>query len=210
MAYFDVVLAPRFGADGFESSEAAEEIKRIFKEAGIADPSSFETAEDYRKAIEERSAAVAGNPVAKHQLLAVLDLLWMTNLEDLEALSESVGLRAYGQKDPLVEYRQEASRLFKAFWGNFNAWIFGNMFKIAGVPAGAGGMTVQSGMAPTSAPAALRYAGGENESGKGKIGRNDPCPCGSGKKWKKCGLLNTEEHQKNMAMGGKKHEVTGG
>ncbi len=49
-----------------------------------------------------------------------------------------------------------------------------------------------------------------SEMGPGaKIGRNDPCPCGSGKKWKKCGLLNTEEHQKNMASGGKKHEVTG-
>ena len=56
---------------------------------------------------------------------------------------------------------------------------------------------------PSTAPA--------SEMGPGeKIGRNDPCPCGSGKKWKKCGLMNTEEHQKNMAQGGAKHEVTGG
>ena len=43
-----------------------------------------------------------------------------------------------------------------------------------------------------------------------KAGRNDPCPCGSDRKWKQCGLPNTEEHQRNMAHGGKKHEVTGG
>ncbi len=44
-----------------------------------------------------------------------------------------------------------------------------------------------------------------------KFGRNDPCPCGSGKKWKKCGLLNTEEHRRNMAQkSGAIHEVTGG
>jgi hypothetical protein len=54
-----------------------------------------------------------------------------------------------------------------------------------------------------SAPASEMAAGS-------KIGRNDPCPCGSKKKWKHCGLLNTEEHQMNMAQGGAKHEVTGG
>ncbi len=63
-------------------------------------------------------------------------MLWMTNLEDLDALQEAVGLRAYGQRDPLVEYRQEASRLFKVFWGNFNGWVFGNIFKI-GAESGA-------------------------------------------------------------------------
>ena len=134
----------------------------------------------------------------------------MTNLEDLEALQESVGLRAYAQRDPLVEYRHEASGLFKNFWGNFNGWIFNNMFKLVAQGAGgAGGSAVSASAAninmniPGAPPA--------SEMGPGaKIGRNDPCPCGSGKKWKKCGLLNTEEHQKNMASGGKKHEVTGG
>ena len=60
-------------------------------------------------------------------------------------------------------------------------------------------------------PAATHGSAPASEMGPDpKIGRNDPCPCGSKKKWKHCGLLNTEEHQMNMAQGGAKHEVTGG
>ncbi len=80
---------------------------------------------------------VAEHALAKNQLLGILDMLWMTNLEDLEALQESVGLRAYAQRDPLVEYRHEASGLFKNFWGNFNEWIFNNMFKLVAQRRGA-------------------------------------------------------------------------
>ncbi len=119
-------------------------------------------------------------------------MLWMTNLEDLEALQESVGLRAYGQRDPLVEYRHEASRLFKDFWRNFNGIVFVNMFKLADAPtAGAGaGADLQN--------RASKIVGANVNAVGDKIGRNDPCPCGSGKKYKKCGLLNTEEHQRLM------------
>lgn len=138
----------------------------------------------------------------------------MTNLEDLDALQEAVGLRAYAQRDPLVEYRQEASRLFKDFWHNFDGWIFSNIFKLAAqtnaVAAGSGA-NASAGMpaAAINIPAGAQALSGGNGP-HGKIGRNDPCPCGSNKKWKKCGLLNTEEHQRNMATGGRKHEVTGG
>jgi preprotein translocase subunit SecA len=146
-------------------------------------------------------------------------MLWMTNLEDLEALQESVGLRAYAQRDPLVEYRHEASILFKSFWGNFNGWIFNNMFKLVAQSQQGGGASVNgnAGSAGGAAkfglniPAAAHGSAPASERGPGpKIGRNDPCPCGSKKKWKHCGLLNTEEHQMNMAQGGAKHEVTGG
>lgn len=169
-------------------------------------PGDAETPEQYQELLKKRSAEIAENPLARNQLLGILDMLWMTNLEDLEALSESVGLRAYGQRDPLVEYRQEASRLFKSFWGNFNAWVFSNIFKL-----GAGAGQTGGGAAQGGASAAVRAAQAGNASGE-KIGRNDPCFCGSGKKYKKCGLINSEEHQKNMANGGAKpkHEVTGG
>ena len=176
--------------------------------------------ETYRELIERRSAEIAENPLARNQLLGILDMLWMTNLEDLDALQEAVGLRAYGQRDPLVEYRQEASKLFKMFWGNFDGWVFGNMFKPAAAASGAGGQVVAgSGRnIALNVPAQAAGGGGSGGSGADKIGRNDPCPCGSNKKWKKCGMLNTEEHQRNMAAGGgrgaakakPKHEVTGG
>ncbi|HEY5220793.1 MAG TPA: preprotein translocase subunit SecA [Candidatus Paceibacterota bacterium] len=216
VAHFTAAIAPtlgqptQYGHDDVPTGE--EEARKAFKEAGIVtDPAALQTEDDFIQAIREKSAGVAEYMLAKNQLLGILDMLWMTNLEDLEALQESVGLRAYAQRDPLVEYRQEASRLFKSFWGNFNGWIFNNMFKLAA--QGANGAAPGSNVANGAANMNLRIPGAPpaSEMGPGaKIGRNDPCPCGSGKKWKKCGLLNTEEHQKNMASGGKKHEVTGG
>jgi preprotein translocase subunit SecA len=220
LAYFDAAFSNDFADHPTETREA---ITKALKEAGIirgneavgageiADNKSFE---DYLKLIEEKSAAVAEHPMAKNQLLGILDMLWMTNLEDLEALSEAVGLRAYAQRDPLVEYRHEASRLFKAFWGNFNAWVFNNLFKLVNAPnangGGAGSGSANSG-AVMQVPSSVNTAPGGTLSGADKVGRNDPCPCGSGKKYKRCGLVNTEEHQRFMlAKSGPKHEVTGG
>lgn len=163
---------------------------------------------DYEELLKRRSAEITADPMTLNRALSVLDLLWMNHLEDLEALSDSVRLRAYGQKDPLVEYRREAHRTFQDFWTNFNGWIFSNLFKLA-QPEGQG----QPG-APmvSSGPATAVHthphthdhsheASSTSQPGQGanKIGRNDPCPCGSGKKYKKCGLLNTEEHRKLMA-----------
>ena len=205
-AHFNAAFAPGFGEYGAALEVAKEEARKAFKEGGIADAAiadALEKEDDFIGTIKEKSVAVAEHPLAKNQLIGILDMLWMTNLEDLEALQESVGLRAYAQRDPLVEYRHEASVLFKGFWGNFNAWIFNNMFKLAAQSNAVAGGTNFGLNIPVVAPA--------SEMGPGeKIGRNDPCPCGSKKKWKKCGLLNTEEHQSNMAQGGAKHEVTGG
>ena len=214
-AYVDAA----FGVD-FENRK--EEIGKAFEEAGIGyRVSGIEPIGDTRLAIPEsiaaahdliaaRAALVAENPLARNQLLSILDMLWMTNLEDLEALQESVGLRAYGQRDPLVEYRQEASRLFKAFWGNYNAFVFSNVFKLA-VSDTSGIVNRASGMGNGQSPMIKKMAIPHTPYPMPeKVGRNDPCPCGSGRKWKQCGLLNTDEHQKNTAMGGKKHEVTGG
>jgi preprotein translocase subunit SecA len=238
IAHFNAAIAPTLGqpvAYGHnDASKPEEAARKAFKEAGIvsadttdasaADTSTsapaLETEDDFIQAIHTKSGAVAEHALAKNQLLGILDMLWMTNLEDLEALQESVGLRAYAQRDPLVEYRHEASILFKSFWGNFNGWIFNNMFKLA-AQAQQGGGAATAGVSANSnvgsASGASKFglnipaAAPVSEMGSGpKIGRNDPCPCGSKKKWKHCGLLNTEEHQKNMAQGGAKHEVTGG
>ena len=131
VAHFNVAFAPGFAEHPSAAEEAKEEARKAFKEAGIAaESASLQTEEDFTRAIHEKSMAVAEHALAKNQLLGILDMLWMTNLEDLEALQESVGLRAYAQRDPLVEYRHEASGLFKSFWGNFNGWIFNNMFKL--------------------------------------------------------------------------------
>ncbi len=212
LGYFDAAFEGSLLGEG---NLQGEEIEKAFKEVGLLpipytlDPRP-ESLDGYRKILEQKSTEVAEHPMARNQLLSVLDMLWMNNLEDLEALSESVGLRAYGQKDPLVEYRQEASRLFKVFWRNYNQLVFVNIFRLiaeksrmnADANADRARMSFSANQRPNQRESAVPTS---------KVGRNEPCPCGSGKKWKHCGLLNTEEHQKNMARGGKpKHEVTGG
>ena len=164
-------------------------------------PGDIGSLDEIEKLLKTASHRAAEHPLAKNQLLGILDMLWMTNLEDLEALQESVGLRSYAQRDPLVEYRQEASRLFRTFWGNFNGWVFMNIFKLA--TSDKGQVTRQAVTAPSMSHVTQQHVT--------KVGRNDPCPCGSGKKWKHCGLLNTEEHQKRMRDNPHGvHEVTGG
>lgn len=158
-----------------------EEIKNAFIDAGIIqkDAPSLNTLEEARAILTKRSVEVSTNPMASYQLLSAIDFLWINHLEDLEALSESVGLRAYGQKDPLAEYRQEARRLFATFWDSWNALVFGNVFKLSNTKEQGVSGSVADRITDLPAVAA-------------KVGRNDPCPCGaknpdgSPKKYKKC------------------------
>jgi len=164
-----------------------ERIKKLIFEVGIARkdaplPETIETHEDLKDFFTKRSVEVSVDPQTSGRVLSILDLLWMTHLEHLDALSESVGLRAYGQKDPLVEYRHEAHRLFKDFWATFNAWIFMNVFRLAET------LRTNADGTQTYAENSQRLSAlSQRESAPtSKIGRNDPCPCGSGKKYKKC------------------------
>jgi preprotein translocase subunit SecA len=166
-------------------SEQVEEVRNAFAIAGIvSNEMPIENIDDAKALISHMSALVAEHPMARNQLLGVLDMLWMTNLDDLEALSESVNLRAYGQHDPLVEYRHEASRLFHDFWTNFNAMVFSNIFKLANATA----VVTQNQQKISLAPNVLV----QKDPKFDHVGRNDPCPCGAknadgtAKKFKHC------------------------
>lgn len=127
---------------------------------------------------------------ARGLILQTLDLLWVEHLEAMEYLRGSVNLRAYGQRDPLVEYRKEGTRLYKDMELMLKARVFELVEKLSKDQA----------QAPTPAPLPKPILKIQTDTGETKdIGRNDPCPCGSGKKWKNCGLKNTEEHQQLMA-----------
>jgi len=182
LEYLDIVISQPSEFFGDEQAgdpkpkDKTENLKLIFKKSGITsedrpfpdDPSK----ENLAKLIKARSNEVGKDRQTMNRALGILDTLWMYHLENLEAIQESVRLRAYGQKDPLSEYREESRRAFRDFWHNFNAWIFLNVFKSEDqVAAHQRVVTVQN-------------QGGDNK--KGKVGRNDPCPCGSGKKYKKC------------------------
>lgn len=163
----------------------------------------------------------------RNTILNAVDRLWQEHLYATDALREAVYLRAYGQKDPLVEYKTEAYDMFTELMGNIKSEIVNNLFRsTANLEAfGAflqnlpqflissdetGAQQTQSAGAerPSTSPAALRQpaegaaaSNGEHASSMdealahmaaqpthdvSKTGRNDPCPCGSGKKFKNC------------------------
>ena len=101
--------------------------------------------------------------------LRVLDMLWQEHLSYMDHIRDSVRLRAYGGRDPLVEYKNEGHKAFGQLLATIDANIAENILKA--------GVQVQQKAALQ--PHAV-------ESGKQKIGRNDQCPCGSGKKYKHC------------------------
>ena len=105
--------------------------------------------------------------------LRVIDTLWIEHLENMESLKDSVRLRAYGQRDPLVEYKKEALIMFKELLENYEKMLIESIMRAS--------INVQS------APTQMQEAAQRSETApKSETGRNDPCPCGSGKKYKKC------------------------
>jgi preprotein translocase subunit SecA len=131
-------------------------------------------------------------------ILQTIDMFWVDHLEMMDYLRSSVNLRAYGQRDPLVEYKKEGLKLFKDMELSTGLEVIKlipqiqsqRMFfeapqKLVETREGAQAVTQESKVS-------------SDTRGDNKVGRNDLCPCGSGKKWKSCGLVNSEEHQKNM------------
>lgn len=129
---------------------------------------------------------------ARTIVLQVIDMLWIEHLESMEYLRGSVNLRAYGQRDPLTEYKKEGTRLYR----DMELMLKSRVFELieALTPDKAPTSSLAATPKPViTIPAALQQGDGV------EIGRNDPCPCGSGKKWKNCGLINSQEHQQNLA-----------
>jgi preprotein translocase subunit SecA len=127
----------------------------------------------------------------RHILLDIVDAQWKDHLLTLDHLKEGIGLRGYGQKDPLVEFKKEAFTLFEDMMDRIDTEAVRFLFLMQ--PARPEDqakqierrqqqqqkeLQFQAGPAQAEAPKPVRAAA--------KIGRNDPCPCGSGKKYKKC------------------------
>ena len=113
-------------------------------------------------------------------------MMWMEHLESMDYLKSSVNLRAYGQRDPLVEYKKEGLRMFRAMKESVQNEIFRMLPAI-----GAGAFVKEEEKARETVKHAIQIGGGEDTSTpepihSDKTGRNDPCTCGSGKKYKKC------------------------
>ncbi len=102
-------------------------------------------------------------------MLRTIDMLWMEHLETMECLRQSVSLKAYGQRDPLVEYKNEGKRLFDQMLQTIDNAIIDILLKAE----------LKQGPVEQKKPAFAKAS-------SGKIGRNSPCPCGSDLKYKKC------------------------
>lgn len=140
------------------------------------------------------------NNILKLVMLSAIDNAWMVHLTSMEDLRTGIGLRGYGQRDPLIEYKNEAYTMFERMLGSIDDDITHRAYKIniQAVPQAEpleeleGRKNIQVN-APESEVSeenkktkTKKKSNGEGDSSKAKIGRNDPCWCGSGKKWKKC------------------------
>ena len=132
------------------------------------------------------------NSITSYAIISTLDPLWVEHLTALDDLRDGVRLRGYAQKDPLIEYRKEGFEMFQKLMEQFEYNLVRKLFRLEPVAA------------PTDLPKNITEGRGDSMSPEqeGKeaalppkqetiknqqvVGRNDPCPCGSGKKYKKC------------------------
>ncbi len=169
------------------------------------------TREQYT-AREEQFGADVLSQIERSLMLSSIDLKWMDHIDALDELRYGVRLRAYGQRDPLVEFKNEAFRMFGMLLDDIDYAVMSRIFKVQLVQPlleqeqevleEARTEHKQLGQFQVEAPQEQRSSVTEPVShepvvktDKEKIGRNDPCWCGSGKKYKHCGLINSDEHQ---------------
>ena len=209
-------------AEQWDVAGLKEELKRVLdielpvdewaKEEGIADEELLKRIETYA---DERMAAKVGQwgpdvmrYVEKTILLQTLDHLWREHLVMLDHLRQVIGLRGYGQRDPLQEYKSEAFTLFEAMIAHLREAVTAQLMRVEIVPPEeqqpvlppmqahhANPTTGEDEMAfanvslvPSSgaAPVPAEARNPNDPSTWGKVGRNEDCPCGSGKKYKHC------------------------
>lgn len=127
--------------------------------------------------------------VARQLMLQSIDTLWVEHLEVMDYTRSSVNLRAYGQRDPLVEYKKEGLRLFREMQAAINNQIINLIPHIAGgviTPETVALKEVHEQAQVIGEGDGSKKTASTETTQKPEVGRNDPCPCGSGKKYKKC------------------------
>ncbi|WP_418391171.1 preprotein translocase subunit SecA [Acidaminococcus intestini] len=177
ISYAEELYAPA----GFLKEEKLQEMSRDELETFL-----HKVAVDYYNAREENNTAPIMRELENLVMLKVVDSHWMEHLDAMDALREGIGLRAYGQRDPLVEYKFEAYEMFEAMKEAIVDDVVRYMYRVNVVTQ----PVVEDHLseASTNNP----NVDGSTETPKepvrndSTVGRNDPCPCGSGKKYKNC------------------------
>jgi preprotein translocase subunit SecA len=155
----------------------------------------MEYADTAYKAKEAEMTEPMMRKIEQFVVLKTIDSKWISYLTEMEHFKEGIGLRAFGQKDPLVEYKNEAFQAFQELLNGIQFDIASTVFRVQLVkepptPTPPLAMATARGRQAGTATAVAGRPNGGNGSPQpvpaGKIGRNDPCYCGSGKKYKKC------------------------
>jgi preprotein translocase subunit SecA len=155
--------------------------------------------ENYNKK-EQEIGADDMRSIEKAIILETYDTMWMNHLDEIDYLREGIGLRGYGQRDPLIEYKREAFSMFSHLMENIKASIVSTIFRIALIAPQqeqkqnnlrfSGAEEVEQFGAAKRMQSGMQDKKGDQKPSpiinEEKVGRNDPCPCGSGKKYKKC------------------------
>ena len=205
VAYVNAETAEGFGEDwdldrlwqalkliypiGFTPEEL---VAKVGSRAAIdADYLANEILEDATAAYEKRQSELGENVLRELErkvLLSVLDRKWREHLYEMDYLQEGIGLRAMAQRDPLVEYQREGYELFAAMMDAIKEEIASYLFNIE-VQVEGGNKVQAKGLEQPEAPAAaLKYTAADEDgvTRSTDVSRNGPCPCGSGKKFKRC------------------------
>ncbi len=215
--FLDAYVPAAADPEAWQPDELKLNVQRVFGidlPAGFEDLSRPELEELTLKAIRElherkgqELAETTGSEDSmrwfeRSIMLQIIDQQWKDHLLALDHLREGIGLRGYGQKDPLVEYKRESFELFQDLWDRATEEIV-RMISLLQPVATQGeipgrrkpqsnvsysGPDPDPGTAPGQPPmdARTRSVVSSVGSKSGKVGRNQPCPCGSGKKYKKC------------------------
>jgi preprotein translocase subunit SecA len=184
-------------------------IEEWAREEGIADEQIrerlVEASDDFMARKATRIGPELMRMVEKQLLLQTLDHLWREHLATLDHLRSVIGFRSYAQRDPLNEYKTEGFELFQALLANLRRAVTGQLSHVeiqqrapapppppAGEPHHVNATTGEDEMveatfaAPPAAPSPRVRRDPVDTTTWGKVGRNEPCPCGSGKKYKQC------------------------
>jgi preprotein translocase subunit SecA len=172
------------GQFGFEVIQA-KEMEEMGREGLIEElQERVQTAYQHR---EQENSSEVMRYLEKVIMVQVIDHHWKDHLLSMDQLKDGIGLRGYGQKDPLAEYKREGFDMFSGMMDRIKSDALERLFKVQVVrgerpapePEAAPPQQISLNRGEASAPKTVHRA-------QEKIGRNDPCPCGSGKKYKKC------------------------
>jgi preprotein translocase subunit SecA len=175
------------GAEGIDPSQMSS---KEIEEALIA-----KAHEKY----DQKEAVISSAAMRYHErmlMLQIVDSHWKDHLLAMDHLKEGIGLRGYGQRDPLVEYKKESYELFEGLMGRIEEDTLRFLFLLQ--PVEEQKQAEQMERKRKRAEFVMSQTSGNGDSGtpqqvkrdSAKVGRNDPCPCGSGKKFKKCHGVN--------------------